>query len=191
MKVSYGYSFPQEQAEAAYQVGRCFEALGDKNEAYRQYNAFIQKYPQTEMDPLGQASDRANAEIAYSERRPQYYRAACAASRTVFFCFLDWPYRNLPFSLRLFRSTNRQWRWTIAGSNAISRPNLLAGVSQTPYRVHHVCIVKFAAKAAIFHAQKVVFSGTEYPTLKKLICCGRCSDGSDTARRRKLRELYF
>jgi len=51
-KVSYGYSCPPWQAEATYQSGRCFEALGKKDQAIRQYRELIEKYPQSEKTPL-------------------------------------------------------------------------------------------------------------------------------------------
>ena len=50
-KVSYGYSYPQWQAEAAYQSGRCFEALGKKGSAVERYREVIEKYPQSDETP--------------------------------------------------------------------------------------------------------------------------------------------
>ena len=55
-KVAYGYSYPRWQAEATYQSGRCFEALGTKEEAIKQYRELLEKYPQS--DPSPQAKQR-------------------------------------------------------------------------------------------------------------------------------------
>ncbi len=52
-KTAYGYSYPRWQAEATYQSGRCFEALGKKEEAIKQYRELIEKYPQSDQTPLG------------------------------------------------------------------------------------------------------------------------------------------
>ena len=51
-KVSYGYSYPQWQAEAAYEAGRCFEVLGKKEQALKQYQELIDKFPQSDKTPL-------------------------------------------------------------------------------------------------------------------------------------------
>jgi TolA-binding protein len=48
-KVAYGYSYPRWQAEATYQSGRCFEALGMKEEAIKQYRELLEKYPQSDL----------------------------------------------------------------------------------------------------------------------------------------------
>ena len=50
-KVAYGYSYPRWQAEATYQSGRCFEALGIKDEAIKQYRELLEKYPQSDQSP--------------------------------------------------------------------------------------------------------------------------------------------
>jgi TolA-binding protein len=51
-KVSYGYSYPQWQADATYQAGRCFEVLNNKEQAIKQYRELIEKYPQSDKTPL-------------------------------------------------------------------------------------------------------------------------------------------
>ena len=43
-----GYSYPQWQAEAAYEAGRSFEAMGKKAQAVKQYRELIDKYPESE-----------------------------------------------------------------------------------------------------------------------------------------------
>ena len=50
-KVAYGYSYPRWQAQATYQSGRCFEALGMKEEAINQYRELLEKYPQSDQSP--------------------------------------------------------------------------------------------------------------------------------------------
>jgi TolA-binding protein len=50
-KVAYGYSYPRWQAAATYQSGRCFEALGMKGEAIKQYRELLEKYPQSDQAP--------------------------------------------------------------------------------------------------------------------------------------------
>ena len=55
----YGYSYPQWQAEATYQSGSCFEALGKKEEAIKQYRELLEKYPQSDQVP--QAKHRIEA----------------------------------------------------------------------------------------------------------------------------------
>jgi cellulose synthase operon protein C len=47
-KVIYGYGYPKWQAEAAYEAGRCFEVLGKKPQAVKQYEELIQKYPESD-----------------------------------------------------------------------------------------------------------------------------------------------
>jgi len=51
-KVSYGYGYPQWQADATYQAGRCFEALNNKEQAIKQYRELIEKYPQSDKTTL-------------------------------------------------------------------------------------------------------------------------------------------
>jgi TolA-binding protein len=48
-KVAYGYGYPRWQAEATYQAAGCFEALGMKEEAIKQYQELLEKYPQSEQ----------------------------------------------------------------------------------------------------------------------------------------------
>jgi TolA-binding protein len=50
-KVAYGYSYPRWQADATYQSGCCFEALGMKEEAIKQYRELLEKYPQSDQSP--------------------------------------------------------------------------------------------------------------------------------------------
>lgn len=50
-KVTYGYSYPKWQAEAAYEAGRCFEALGKRDQAVKQYREVIEKYRQSDKVP--------------------------------------------------------------------------------------------------------------------------------------------
>ncbi|NUQ65746.1 MAG: tetratricopeptide repeat protein [Pirellulales bacterium] len=51
-KVAYGYSYPKWQAMATYEAGRCFEVLGKKEQALKQYRELVEKYPQSEKVPL-------------------------------------------------------------------------------------------------------------------------------------------
>ena len=51
-KVSYGYSYPQWQAAAAYEAGRCFKALGQGERAVKQYRELIAQYPQSDKASL-------------------------------------------------------------------------------------------------------------------------------------------
>ncbi len=51
-KVSYGYGYPQWQAEATYEAGRCFEVLGKKEQAVKQYQELIEKYPRNDKVAL-------------------------------------------------------------------------------------------------------------------------------------------
>jgi TolA-binding protein len=44
-EVAYGYSFPQWQAAAQYEAGRCFEVLGKKDQARQSYQEVVDKYP--------------------------------------------------------------------------------------------------------------------------------------------------
>ena len=48
VKVSYGYSYPQWQAAATFEAGRCFEAEGKTEQAIKQYREVIVKYPQSD-----------------------------------------------------------------------------------------------------------------------------------------------
>jgi TolA-binding protein len=51
-KVSYGYSYPRWQADATYEVGRCFEAMEKPAQAIKQYQELVEKYPQSDKVPL-------------------------------------------------------------------------------------------------------------------------------------------
>jgi len=51
-KVSYGYSYPKWQADATYEAGRCFEVLGKKEQAVKQYQELTTKYPESDKAPL-------------------------------------------------------------------------------------------------------------------------------------------
>lgn len=59
IKAAYGYSFPQWQAEATYEAGRCCEALGERHAALRQYADLIEKFPTSEK--AAQAKARIEA----------------------------------------------------------------------------------------------------------------------------------
>ncbi len=50
-KVAYGYSYPRWQAEAAFEAGRCFETLGKKEQALKQYREVLEKYPESDKVP--------------------------------------------------------------------------------------------------------------------------------------------
>jgi TolA-binding protein len=47
-----GYSYPQWQAEAAYEAARSFEAMDRREQAVKQYQELIAKYPESEKAPL-------------------------------------------------------------------------------------------------------------------------------------------
>jgi len=47
-KVSYGYGYPKWQADAAFEAGRCFEVLDKKEQAIKQYQELIDKFPQSD-----------------------------------------------------------------------------------------------------------------------------------------------
>lgn len=51
-KVSYGYSYPRWQADATFEAGRCFEAIEKKEQAVKQYQELIEKFPQSDKTPL-------------------------------------------------------------------------------------------------------------------------------------------
>ncbi len=51
-KVIFGYGYPQWQANATYEAARCFEVLGKKSQAVKQYQTLIEKYPQSDKVPL-------------------------------------------------------------------------------------------------------------------------------------------
>ena len=48
IKVSYGYSYPKWQAEATDEAARCYENLGKKAEAIKQYQELLNNFPQSE-----------------------------------------------------------------------------------------------------------------------------------------------
>ncbi len=51
-KVAYGYSYPKWQSMATYEAGRCFEVLGKKEQALKQYQELVEKYPESDKVPL-------------------------------------------------------------------------------------------------------------------------------------------
>jgi len=51
-KVSYGYGYPKWQAQAHFEAGRCFEVLGKKPQALKQYQELVEKYPDSDKAPL-------------------------------------------------------------------------------------------------------------------------------------------
>lgn len=51
-KVAYGYSYPKWQAMATYEAGRCFEVLGKKEQALKQYQELVEKFPESDKTPL-------------------------------------------------------------------------------------------------------------------------------------------
>ena len=42
------YSYPQWQADAAFEAAKCFEVLNKKSQAIRQYKELIEKFPQSD-----------------------------------------------------------------------------------------------------------------------------------------------
>lgn len=58
-KVSYGYAYPEWQAAAQYEAGRCFEVLGKQPQAIESYREVVDKYPQTSK--AGLAKERLAA----------------------------------------------------------------------------------------------------------------------------------
>jgi TolA-binding protein len=51
-KVSYGYGYPRWQADATYEAARCFEVLGKKDQALKQYQKLVSEFPQSDKVPL-------------------------------------------------------------------------------------------------------------------------------------------
>jgi cellulose synthase operon protein C len=51
-KVIYGYSAPEWQANAAYEAARCFEVLKRIDQAIKQYEELIEKFPESDKVPL-------------------------------------------------------------------------------------------------------------------------------------------
>jgi TolA-binding protein len=58
-KVSYAYSYPKWQADATYEAGRCFEVLGRADQAMKQYEELVKKFP--ESDKAALAKERIEA----------------------------------------------------------------------------------------------------------------------------------
>jgi len=55
-KVAYGYAYPQWQANALYEAGRCFEVRKQKQQALESYQEIVQKYP--DSDKVTQAKKK-------------------------------------------------------------------------------------------------------------------------------------
>jgi len=51
-KAAYGYGYPQWQANAHYEAGRCFEVLGKKEQARKSYQEVVEKFADSEKAPL-------------------------------------------------------------------------------------------------------------------------------------------
>lgn len=51
-KAAYGYGYPQWQANAQYEAGRCFEVLGKKDQARKSYLEVVEKFPDSEKVSL-------------------------------------------------------------------------------------------------------------------------------------------
>lgn len=51
-KVSYGYGYPQWQADATYEAARCFEVLRKKSQALKQYQKLLDQFPDSDKVPL-------------------------------------------------------------------------------------------------------------------------------------------
>ena len=51
-KAAYGYGYPQWQANAQYEAGRCFEVLGKKEQARKSYQEIVEKYPDSDKVEL-------------------------------------------------------------------------------------------------------------------------------------------
>ena len=48
IQAAYGYEYPRWQAEATFEAGRSYEALGKPAQAVKQYQELLKKYPQSE-----------------------------------------------------------------------------------------------------------------------------------------------
>ncbi|MHC4176964.1 MAG: tetratricopeptide repeat protein, partial [Planctomycetota bacterium] len=58
-KVSYGYGYPELQADATYEAARCFEVLGKRAQARKQYEKLVGEFPESDKVPLAkQAIER-------------------------------------------------------------------------------------------------------------------------------------
>lgn len=53
-KVANAYSYPQWQAAAEYEAGRCFEVLGKLDQAKQSYQEVVRRYPASDRVPLAQ-----------------------------------------------------------------------------------------------------------------------------------------
>lgn len=53
-KVAYGYGYPEWQANAHYEAGRCFEVLGKPDQAVSSYQEVVTKFPDSDQAPLAQ-----------------------------------------------------------------------------------------------------------------------------------------
>lgn len=51
-KTAYAYSYPEWQANAHYEAGRCFEVLGKKDQALKSYQEIIDKFAQSDKAAL-------------------------------------------------------------------------------------------------------------------------------------------
>ena len=54
LKTAIGYSYPQWQANAHYEAGRCFEAIDKKEQAIQSYQEVTSKHPQSDQARLAQ-----------------------------------------------------------------------------------------------------------------------------------------
>ncbi|HVX12542.1 MAG TPA: tetratricopeptide repeat protein [Pirellulales bacterium] len=54
-KAAYGYGYPQWQANAQYEAGRCFEVLGKPEQAVKSYQEVVEKFPDSDKTPLAKA----------------------------------------------------------------------------------------------------------------------------------------
>jgi TolA-binding protein len=51
-KAGYGYGYPQWQANAHFEAGRCFEVLGKKEQATKSYQEVVEKFPDSDKASL-------------------------------------------------------------------------------------------------------------------------------------------
>ncbi len=51
-KAAYAYSYPEWQANAHYEAGRCFEVLGKKDQAAKSYQEVVDKFPSSDKAAL-------------------------------------------------------------------------------------------------------------------------------------------
>ena len=59
LKTAFSYNYPEWQANAHFEAGRCFEAIGKKDQAVQSYQEVTQKHPQSAKAPL--AKERLEA----------------------------------------------------------------------------------------------------------------------------------